>query len=174
MGIWFQELNSYEPLCVQAIKFRSKEKGMGRGRIRDSLSTQAIPRQMWLPKSCHMDKTAGILSTGEFSRRQALLRLRLGAALRGKAVAMRQGRRQKMRSMGRERSPLSQTLSHTSLWLTVKNVNPADKSQKTAYRDKAFLQERCQTRILIKSHTCLRPELVQTPILTLSALSSYL
>lgn len=78
-------------------------------------------------------------------------------------------RQRKLRGTGREKNPLSQTLSHTSLWLSIKNVNPADKSQRTAHRDKTFLWERCQTRILIKSHTCLRPEWVQALISTVSA-----
>jgi hypothetical protein len=64
-----------------------------------------------------MDKTMGILSTGEFSKRQTLLPLMLAAAVQWKAVTMRQGKKtEKIKGYGKREEPLvPDSQSHFSL-----------------------------------------------------------
>lgn len=119
---------------------------------------------MWLPKSCHMDRTVGILSTGEFSRREALLHLRLGASLRGKAVAMRQGRKTENEGYGKREEPLvPDSQSHFSGWqsrMSSQLTNHRRRPTETKpFSEKESNKNSCKKPFLLKARARARADL---------------
>lgn len=120
---------------------------------------------MWFPNLCHVDKIRGILSTGEFSKRQTLLHLTLEAAPRRKAVGTRQGRKtEKMQGAWKEKgalvpdAPLHFSLAESQKYQHNRQIT------EDSLQGQSLSLRKMSNKTFIRSHTCLRPECVHAII----------